>query len=211
MADPLDDFIVAAAAALDLPLEPEWQGAIRANLEVTLKHANRWPNSRCRTRPSRRRSTRPEPCPTIFPGRRRPRSRKAVGTGQSQRARRGRRCARPHRERNPTLNAFTAVTADRARAKARAIDAAPDKSKLPLAGVPFAVKNLFDIEGWRRSPAPRSTARGRRRTRFPADRAAGGGRRGAGRRAQHGRIRLRLHRRERARRPLAQSARYRRA
>jgi aspartyl-tRNA(Asn)/glutamyl-tRNA(Gln) amidotransferase subunit A len=50
-------------------------------------------------------------------------------------------------ERNPALNAFTAVTADRARAKARAVDAAPDKSKLPLAGVPFAVKNLFDIEG----------------------------------------------------------------
>jgi aspartyl-tRNA(Asn)/glutamyl-tRNA(Gln) amidotransferase subunit A len=50
-------------------------------------------------------------------------------------------------ERNPALNAFTAVTADRARTKARAIDAAPDKTKLPLAGVPFAVKNLFDIAG----------------------------------------------------------------
>ena len=47
---------------------------------------------------------------------------------------------------NPTLNAFTAVTAERARARAKAIDAA-DKSKLPLAGVPFAVKNLFDIAG----------------------------------------------------------------
>ena len=49
--------------------------------------------------------------------------------------------------RNPALNAFTAVTADRARAKAKAVDAAADKSQLPLAGVPFAVKNLFDIEG----------------------------------------------------------------
>ncbi|MEJ2433462.1 MAG: AtzE family amidohydrolase [Pseudolabrys sp.] len=48
---------------------------------------------------------------------------------------------------NPTLNAFTAVTAERARKKAEAIDAAPDKAKLPLAGVPFAVKNLFDIAG----------------------------------------------------------------
>ena len=47
---------------------------------------------------------------------------------------------------NPTLNAFTAVTAERARAKARAIDATRDKACLPLAGVPFAVKNLFDIE-----------------------------------------------------------------
>jgi AtzE family amidohydrolase len=52
---------------------------------------------------------------------------------------------------NPVLNAFTAVTAERARARAKlvdlAIDAASDKSKLPLAGVPFAVKNLFDIAG----------------------------------------------------------------
>ncbi len=48
---------------------------------------------------------------------------------------------------NPTLNAFTAVTAERARAKARAVDAARDKSALPLAGVPFAVKNLFDVAG----------------------------------------------------------------
>jgi aspartyl-tRNA(Asn)/glutamyl-tRNA(Gln) amidotransferase subunit A len=47
---------------------------------------------------------------------------------------------------NPELNAFTAFTADRARAKARAVDAG-DKSRLPLAGVPFAVKNLFDVKG----------------------------------------------------------------
>ena len=48
---------------------------------------------------------------------------------------------------NPSLNAFTAVTAERACAKARALDATRDKKKLPLAGVPFAVKNLFDVEG----------------------------------------------------------------
>ena len=47
------------------------------------------------------------------------------------------------------LNAFTDVTADRARAKARAIDAAlaAGQDVGPLAGVPFAVKNLFDIAG----------------------------------------------------------------
>lgn len=45
------------------------------------------------------------------------------------------------------LNSFTDVTADRARAKARAIDAdiAAGKTVGPLAGVPFAVKNLFDV------------------------------------------------------------------
>lgn len=37
---PLDDFIVAAAAALELPLEPAWQPAVKANLEVSLKLAN---------------------------------------------------------------------------------------------------------------------------------------------------------------------------
>lgn len=47
------------------------------------------------------------------------------------------------------LNSFTDVTADRARAKARAIDAeiAAGKTVGPLAGVPFAVKNLFDVAG----------------------------------------------------------------
>lgn len=47
------------------------------------------------------------------------------------------------------LNSFTDVTADRARAKARAIDVdiAAGKKVGPLAGVPFAVKNLFDVAG----------------------------------------------------------------
>src|SRR5664280_1026738 len=50
---------------------------------------------------------------------------------------------------DPVLNSFTDVTADRARAKARSVDAAiaAGKNAGPLAGVPFAVKNLFDVEG----------------------------------------------------------------
>jgi len=50
---------------------------------------------------------------------------------------------------DPVFNAFTDVTADRARAKAKAIDAAiaAGNSVGPLAGVPFAVKNLFDVRG----------------------------------------------------------------
>jgi aspartyl-tRNA(Asn)/glutamyl-tRNA(Gln) amidotransferase subunit A len=53
------------------------------------------------------------------------------------------------RMRDKTLNAFTAVTEDRARARAAAIDArrAQGGALGPLAGVPFAVKNLFDIAG----------------------------------------------------------------
>jgi hypothetical protein len=37
--DPLDAYIDSAAALLNLPLEPAWKGAVRANLEVTLKLA----------------------------------------------------------------------------------------------------------------------------------------------------------------------------
>ncbi len=50
---------------------------------------------------------------------------------------------------DPALNSFTDVTAERARAKARSIDAAiaAGKNPGPLAGVPFAVKNLFDVQG----------------------------------------------------------------
>jgi hypothetical protein len=37
--DPLDAYIESAAVLLNLPLQPEWRGAVRANLEVTLKFA----------------------------------------------------------------------------------------------------------------------------------------------------------------------------
>ena len=100
---------------------------------------------------------------------------------------------------DPVLNAFTDVTADRARAKARSIDAAiaAGKAAGPLAGVPFAVKNLFDVQGLPTragskinrefAPSPRDA------TLIERMEAAGAV---LGRRAQHGRIRLRLHRRE---------------
>src|SRR5471030_2508852 len=50
---------------------------------------------------------------------------------------------------DPVLNSFTDVTADRARARARAVDAAiaAGQNAGPLAGVPYAVKNLFDVQG----------------------------------------------------------------
>ncbi len=68
---------------------------------------------------------------------------------------------------DPKLNSFTDVVADRARQRARKIDQAiaAGLDVGPLAGVPFAVKNLFDIEGLPtragskinrdRAPAPR--------------------------------------------------------
>src|SRR5438093_1007223 len=52
-------------------------------------------------------------------------------------------------KRDPALNAFTAVVEARARDKAKAIDAARADGRPvgPLAGVPFAVKNLYDVKG----------------------------------------------------------------
>ena len=51
--------------------------------------------------------------------------------------------------RNPALNAFTDVTAERAMREADAVDAKRRRGEPlgPLAGVPYAVKNLFDIAG----------------------------------------------------------------
>jgi len=50
---------------------------------------------------------------------------------------------------NPVLNAFTDVTADRARAEAAALDVrlTAGEPAGPLAGVPVAVKNLLDVQG----------------------------------------------------------------
>ena len=52
-------------------------------------------------------------------------------------------------EANPKLGAFTDVTAARALAQADATDARRARGEAlgPLAGVPFAVKNLFDVAG----------------------------------------------------------------
>jgi len=38
-ADPLDNYIDAVAKALNLPIEPAWKAAVRANLDVSLKLA----------------------------------------------------------------------------------------------------------------------------------------------------------------------------
>ena len=50
---------------------------------------------------------------------------------------------------NPRLNAFTDITAERARRRGDTLDAdrAAGKPLGPLAGVPFGVKNLFDVAG----------------------------------------------------------------
>jgi len=51
--------------------------------------------------------------------------------------------------RDPDVNAFTRVLTEQARAAAAAVDAtiAAGGDPGPLAGLPFAVKNLFDVAG----------------------------------------------------------------
>ena len=53
------------------------------------------------------------------------------------------------RSRDPLLNSFTATIEQRALVRARAVDEALARGEpsLALAGVPFAVKNLFDVTG----------------------------------------------------------------
>jgi 1-carboxybiuret hydrolase len=53
------------------------------------------------------------------------------------------------RERDPILNSFTAVTEERALMRAQMVDDARARGEIlgPLAGAPFAVKNLFDVAG----------------------------------------------------------------
>jgi AtzE family amidohydrolase len=50
---------------------------------------------------------------------------------------------------NPKLNAYTLITADRALAEAARVDTAvaAGTDPGPLAGVPYSVKNLFDLQG----------------------------------------------------------------
>ncbi len=78
----------------------------------------------------------------------------AVGVAEAVRARRATAAEVAERAlariaRDPALNCFTAVVADRARRDAAAVDAALARGEDPgpLAGVPVAVKNLFDVEG----------------------------------------------------------------
>ena len=105
------------------------------------------------------------------------------------------RCSRSARWRGPR-------TIDEARAAGRAARAA--RRRAVRGQEPVRHCGPADACRLEDQPAPPA-----RRARRDADRAARSRRRGPRRRTQHGRIRLRLHRRERARRPLAQSARSR--
>src|SRR3954447_18275821 len=107
-------------------------------------------SSRCRTKPSRPVSTQPDSAMTAnTDGLSAQEIAQAVAGGKITALAATEAALTRIAKHDSVLNSFTDVTADRARAKARAVDAAIAAGEKvgPLAGVPFAVKNLFDIKG----------------------------------------------------------------
>src|SRR3954453_18897607 len=100
-------------------------------------------NSNCPTKPSRPVSTQPDSVMTAQEIAQAVASRKITALTAVEAA-----LARIAKH-DPVLNSFTDVVADRAPTTARAVDAAIAAGQKvgPLAGVPFAVKNLFDMKG----------------------------------------------------------------
>ena len=132
--------------------------ADRPRLEARGAHASRghvassasWSrSSTCPTTPSRRRSSGPDAMPLDLTEATVAEIAQAVARGETTALAVTEAALARIAKLNPLLNAFTDVTGERARARAQAIDAARAAGKPPgpLAGVPFAVKNLFDVRG----------------------------------------------------------------
>src|ERR1700739_2887714 len=99
-------------------------------------------NSRCRTRPSRPVSLQPDRAMKVDSGGLSAAEiSKAVAGGRMSALEAVEGALARIAQRDIVLNSFTDVTADRARARARAVDAALAAGRRvgPLAGVPFAV------------------------------------------------------------------------
>ena len=203
-----------ARRRLRLPIDPGWHGRRAVQSSIALDSTRRWStNFHCPTTPSLRRCSVLETAAIDFAWSTAPISPPPSRAGRTSASKIVEAALARIRARDPLLNSFTAVTEQRALARAQALDAGARARRTryrPLAGVPFAVKNLFDIAGLPtlagskiNRDAPPANAR------RDADRAARSRRRHPRRRAQHGRIRLRFHRREHPRRAVAQSARSR--
>ena len=196
MSDPLDDLIDAAARALDLPIEPEWKAAVKTNLASHLapRRAGRRVQASRRSRAGAglRRLT-PEPrmdltwtsanaiAYAVHDGQT---SARDVVAGALARI----------AAHNGTLNAFTAVTEQRALARADAIDAGAQERRTARAARRRAVRGQEPVR--HRGPADASPDRRSTATATPAAHDSPlierleARRRRARRRSQHGRVRL---------------------
>ena len=226
----IEAYVDAAAAALDLPLAPAHRPGVLAYFALAAAMADaRDGASRSASsdepapvfvpiepddlpaaadsarRDEARRAASPAP-PPRSPQAVRTRAVSALGDGRGEPG-----AHRRHRSGGQRLHRRHRRARARARRRARSRGSPPATARrdaLPLLGVPFAVKNLFDVAGL-------TTRAGSKIERERPPAAADGPliarlearRRGAGRRAQHGRVRLRLHDRELARRADPQPAR----
>jgi len=124
-AEPLDDYIDAVSKALALPVEDGWRPAVRANLEVSLRLARLVDEFSCRTKPSRPVSTQPDSAMTAnIDGLSAQQIAQAVTDRKLSALDATEAALARIAKHDSVLNSFTDVTADRARAKARAVDAA---------------------------------------------------------------------------------------
>ena len=143
-------------AALALPIEPAWKPAIRPTSRSRCSSPRWSPSSSCRTRPSPRRSSRPE------------RMRRPLGDRRRDRAGRARRARRSAIEvveaalariaaRDPVLNAFTDVTRERALRKRAARSMRRAQRRAARAARRRAVRGEEPVR--RRGPADAAPAR----------------------------------------------------
>ena len=141
------DGYIDAAARRSVCVEPRGRRR-EGQLEVTLRLARSSPRRRCRTMPSPRRSSRPEARSTALGERGGDRRSRGAGRDLARC-----RSSRTRSRASPSATACSTPSPTWSRsARARrpqAIDAArAARPPLgPLAGVPFAVKNLFDVKG----------------------------------------------------------------
>ena len=198
-------YLDAVAPAVGLPVDPGWRGGIVRFLGLAAEMAatpgggrarRRPPGPRCRSCPAGGRAmtdpTGPWASATEIADAVSKGSVRAVAVAEAALARIG--------AANPVLGAYTDVTAERALAMAAAVDEAVAAGRPVGAARRRAVRGQEPLR--RRRPAdagrvadqPRAGAGGGRCGAGAAD---GGGGRGPARHAQHGRVRLRLHRRER--------------
>ena len=155
----LDQLIDAVAAALGLPVEPEWKPAIKANLQVTLRlGVAGGETSSSPTRRSRHPCSRLERHGSLGTA---AEIAAAVASGKTSALAVTEAALARIADRNKALNAFTAVTAERALAKARAIDADRAARQAARAARRACRSRSRTCSTWRacrRWPAPRSTA-----------------------------------------------------
>ena len=129
-----DEFVTEAAASLGIVLKPEWAPEVRAHLELMLAHGRDGAGVRVGRRGG---------AGAGVPGMTASEIAEAVRGGHTSAVEVTREALA--RAGADPFNAYTDVVAGRALAQAAAVDGRTDKGS--LAGVPFAVKNLFDISG----------------------------------------------------------------